>query len=623
MSHTPKKKTMIKKCLHSYFTASISLIILLFATSNLVEAAPDSSQVSEPIPVDTTSQKPQGAPVAVPDNSVLRLIPEGALGVIYCPSLLELDNKINALVAELSPTLEIPDVSAANLAEIFGADFENLADFGEIGLDLNQDFAVFLTSLQPLHLLALGHLSDPKAMKQMIEAKGSVPTEYKGVTYWNATEGNQSFAILEDTLVFSTPHGICESVIDTYNGAAQTITQNPNYSTFLTDIVEDTDQLGVCFDIAGIIATFDGLLEEELEVMVDTLKDGDPVSKSIASFLEDILGEEIASIEQFQSISVRLAIEGTNLQIKPFVKFKADSEFLKVLEEKPGELMFLDELPNRAAMNGTVQGCPQLLSELSRLWLNIIPSATPEQQAQQDSLLKQVKDFHESLADRWSVSFGFEDTHLPTYLFIYELKDEQAARIYMDEVFLEYLKSQDVHAGKSIMHNRVEIKSYIFPDLKATLPEELPKEISDLLPTKWHWYYAFTEGQLLFATGTGPEAIQMALDRSAGTEKTFSEHPSYQKLVEKLGTDSNIFCAISPAISAKNSLPMLGRMDPDNAAVMQILSGLLMSLPENYSIGFSAKRRDSSIDAKLLIDLGDFKQLIQMTQMMSQMQQMQ
>ena len=614
---------MLKKYLPSCFTVLIPLIILLFAAFNVAEAAPNSSQVSESAPIDTPSQKPQGAPVAVPDDSVLRLIPKGALGVIYCSSLLELDNKVNALVTELSPTMEIPDMSGTNLVEIFGAEFESLADFEEIGLDLNQDFAVVLTNLQPLHLLALGHLSDPKAMKQMLEVKGSVPTEYKDTTYWNTTEGDQSFAILENTLVFSTPHGVCEGVIDTYNGAAQTITQNPNYSVFLTDILTGNDQAGVCLDVEAIIATFDGLSEEELESIVNALQDGDSVSKSIASFLEDIPGEEIANIEQFQSISVRLAIEGTDLQIKPFVKLKADSEFLTILEERSDALVFLDNLPNRAAMNGAVQGCPQLLSELSRLWLNMSPSATPEQQAQQDTLLKQVKDFHESLADRWSVSFGFEDTLLPTYLFIYELKDEQAAKTYMDEVFREHLQSQDVHAGQSILHNRVEIKSYIFPDLKATLPEELPEEISGLLSTKWHWYYAFTEGQLLFATGTGPEAIQMALDRRAGNGEKFSEHPSYQKLVEKLGTDSNIFVAMSPAISAKNSLPMLGRMDPDNAAVMQILSGLFMSLPENYSIGFSAKRRDSSIDAKLFVDLGDFKQLIQMMEMMTQMGQRQ
>ena len=614
---------MLKKCVPSRFTLSISLVILLFATSNVVEAAPDSSQVSEPTPVDTPSQKPQGAPVAVPDNSVLRLIPKGALGVIYCASPLALDNKINALVAELSPTLEIPDVSVTSLVEIFGTEFESLADFEEIGLDLNRDFAVCITNLQPLHLLVLGHLTDPNAMKQMIEAKGGVPTDYKGVTYWNTTEDAQSFAILENILVFSTPHGVCESVIDTHKGAVQTITQNPNYSTFLTDVLAENDQMGVCFDIEAVVATFDCELEEDLESLVDTLKTGDEASKTVASFLDDISEAQIGFIAQLRSINIRLEVEGTNVEIKPSVKFRGDSEFLNVLEERAGKLTFLDELPNRAAMNGAVQGCPELLAELSRLWLPIVPDKTPEKQARQDLLLKQVKDFHESLADRWSVSFGFEDTHLPTYLFIYELKDAQAARGYMDEVFLEYLKSQDVHAGQSILHNRVEIKSYIFPDLKMTLPEDMPEEISGLLPTKWHWYYAFTEGQLLFATGPGPEAIQMELDRRAGNEKKFSEHPSYQKLVEKLGTDSNIFVAMSPAISAKNSLPMLGKMDPDNAAVMQILSGLLMSLPENYSIGFSAKRWDSNIDAKLLLDLGDFKQLIQMMSMMTQMGQRQ
>ena len=261
---------MLKKCLPVSFTILAFMITLLFAYFDTANAVPDSSE---------------SAPVAVPDDSVLRLIPKGALGVIYCSSLLELDNKINALVAELAPTLEIPDVSVTNLVEIFGTEFESLADFEKIGLDLNQDFAVFITSLQPLHLLVLGHLTDPKVMKQTIEAKGSVPTNYKGVTYWNTTAGNQSFAVLEDTLVFSTPHGVCESVIDTHNGEAQTIGQNPNYSTFLTDILEGNDQVGVCFDIETIVATFDHPLEVELESLVDTLKAGDEASKTVASSL--------------------------------------------------------------------------------------------------------------------------------------------------------------------------------------------------------------------------------------------------------------------------------------------------------------------------------------------------
>ena len=40
-------------------------------------------------------------------------------------------------------------------------------------------------------------------------------------------------------------------------------------------------------------------------------------------------------------------------------------------------------------------------------------------------------------------------------------------------------------------------------------------------------------------------------------------------------------------------------------------SGMLMNLPENYSIGFAAKAQGNGIDAKLLLSLGDFKPLIQ------------
>ena len=613
---------MIKQCLHSSFIAFVLLTTLLFAGFNVVE--------SEQTPTDTPLQKSENTRVA-PNSSILNLIPKETLGVVYCPNILEADNRINALMTELSPGTEALEIPAKALAHIFPAElltdifvdkFEGLTDFEKIGLDLNQDFAIFITSLQPLHLSALMRLTDPGVMKRLLEAEGSTPTEYKGVTYWNTTKGNQSFAIVEDTLVFSMPAGACENVIDTYNGVRQTIIQNPNYSTFLADILAEDDQVGVCFDIATLAATLDRPLGEELESITDTLKEGDEASKLVASFLDDLLVEQVEFIEQLLSVSTRIEIEGTNLQIKPFLKFGSGSEFLKLLEERSNELAFLDELPNRAATNGAVQGCPRLLSELSRLWLPILPNETPEKQARQDLLLEQVKDFHESLVNQCSVSATFGDNISPDYLFIYELKDEHAARVYMDEVFLEQLNAQGVHAGKSIMHNRVEIKSYVFPSLKEALPAELPEEISGLIPTEWHWSYAFTDGQLLFSAGTGPESIQLALDRRLGNEERFSDHPSYQKLVENLGTDNNIFVAVSPTIVAKNSAPILGRMDPDNAG-LQIIAGLFMNLPENYSIGLSAKRRGNSIGAKLLIDLGDFKQFIQMMTMMGQMVQMQ
>ena len=617
---------MIKRCLPLCFTVLALLIILLFICFNMVEAAPNSSEstASEQTPTDTPPQKSESPSIVVPNNSVLHLIPKGALGVIYCSSLLELDNRINTLVAELSPDIEMPDVSAKTLAQVFGTEFESLTKLEEIGLDLNQDFAIFLSSLQPLHISALAHLTDAEVMKQMLEAKGSVSTEYKGITYWNTTEGNQSFAILKDTLVFSTPHGICENVIDVHTGEIPAITQNSNYSVFLTDILEGADQLGAYFDIEGIITTLDRPLEEELESIINRIKEGDEAFQGVAPFFddvpEDLSTEVIESIERTQSISARLKIEGTDIQIKPFLKLRSDSEYLETLEVVSSELASLGELPKRAFMNGAIQGCPKLAVWLSESLLTSFPQKTSEQKAQRDLLAAQMKNFHESLVDQWNVSIHFEDALFPNYLFIYKLKDEQAARTYMDEVFSERLREGGIYTGKSIMHNRVEIKSYIFPDVGEVFPEDFPEEIAALMPTELHWYYAFTEGQLLFASGAGPESIQTALERKIGNEEKFSDHPSYQELVDILGTDNNILVAVSPAISAKSVMPLAQKMDAENP-VMLIVGGLFMNLPENYSLGFCAKARDGGIGAKLFIKLGDFKQLTQMLSMMTRMGQ--
>lgn len=224
------------------------------------------------------------------------------------------------------------------------------------------------------------------------------------------------------------------------------------------------------------------------------------------------------------------------------------------------------------------------------------------------------------MADRWSFSLHLGDPSIP--VFIYELKDEQRAQTYMSETFLEKLKHTEAYPGKSIMHNRVEIKSYVFPNFKADAPEVSP-ETSDLVSPEWHWYYAFTEGHLLFTIGTSPEPMQMVLDRRAGSEEKFADHPSYQKLVDNLGTDNNVLLAISPITAITTMMSLAADMDPDNAAPLQLFSGMFGTLPENYSAGLSAKARDNGIDANLFITLGDFKQLGHMFGVLTQMMPMQ
>ena len=595
---------MKKKFLASPFITMLALLTTLLFVC-LSNAASDQT-------VETPS------PVAIPSDSVLHLIPEKTLGIIYCPNPLELDNRINALFTDLSPQSGSPEILAQILAGALGANFESLADFEVIGLDMNRDFAIFITRLKPLQLSAAIHLKDTKTVKQVIETEtgGSAPTAYKDAAYWSVNGDGNSFTILDDILVFSQQRAVCENVIDTRDGTIQAITKNPNYQSFLTDILEGRDQLGVCFDIEGVIASLDGSLEEEWKSMTDNLKNNSgSVSLVIGDLFEDLLKGRTEFIKQLQSINAKLQVEGTDVQITPALEFKSDSEFVNAVQKVSDELTHLGGLPDRATMNAAFQGSSKLQTEISTSWLDFTPQDIRNKQEKGDRLLEQVKDFYEPLADRWSVSTSFGDGTLPNHLFTYELKDEQQAKTYMDEVFLEKLNYKDAYAGPSTMHNGIEIKSYIFSNPNEVLGVT-PSDPFEQMPPEWHWYYAFTEGQLLFTTGTHPKLIQTALDRRAGNGDKFSDHPSYQELTGKLGINNNILLAISPITAFKSIIPVVEQMDPNSAAMIQMVSGAFMNLPENYSIGFSAKARDNGIDAKLLLTLGDFKPLIQAFGMM-------
>ena len=582
----------------------------------------------------------------IPGNSVLHLIPEHSAGIIYCPSLNELNNRVNMLAMDLMPTAENPEVIAKILANAFGAGFENLAELEEIGLDMNQDFAIFMTSLNPLDLSATVHLIDPAAMQQVIDAEseGSAPTEYNGVTYWNAAGGGGSFAIIDNTLVFSRSPEVCESVIDTYNKTKPAVTTNPDYQAFLADISAGTAQLAVHFDLESIVPILSAALKDESEAMKDSLE-SDPAAMAAAPFFESIFVGVIDFLEQLKSLSATLEVEGTDVKLSPFLRFNSNSGIQNALKEMaPDALTLLGELPSPTFMNGAFQGKPELMIEMNLFWLKLLSrDSNPEQAELLASLTKQMEDFYSALAEEWSFSANFSDSIIPDYLVVYGLKDEQTAKTYMEKSLIKQLQDsmkvaqsmmsdvvpnlemyRDAHHGESTMHNGVEIKSYVFPNFGAGFGEMSP-QVAGLMPSAWHWYYAFTDGYLLMATGS-EELMKMVLDNRAGvgTALDFSEEPSYEKLVTTLGLESNLFFAISPMTMVKSLLPIIAKAaDPNGASALQMMGGMFMNLPENYSIGFSAKVQEGGIGAKLLLALGDFRQLIQTFAMMQNMGQMQ
>ena len=583
--------------------------------------------------------------VEMPDSSVLHLIPKDTVGIIYCPSLNALNNRINMLAMDLMPTTENPEVIANILANAFGAGFENLAELEEIGLDMDQDFAIFMTSLNPPDLSATVHLTDPAAMKQVIDAEseGTAPIEYNGVTYWNAAGGGGSFAIIDNILVFSRTSEACESVIDTHNKAKPAVTTNPDYSAFLTDISEGTMQLAVHFDLESVASIVSATLQGESEAMKDSLE-SDPAAMAAAPFLESMFAGVIDLMGQLKSLSATLEVEGTDVTLSPFLKFQSNGEIQNALKGMaPDELTLLSELPSPVFMNGALQGKPELMIEMSMFWLRMLSQdSDPEQAEILASLVKQMEDFYNALDEEWAFSANFSDSVIPDYLVIYGLKDKQRAKAYMDKELLKQLQDsmalarnmmgegahldmyEGAYQGAPIIHNGVEIKSYVFPNFGSALGT-MPSEAAELMPNEWHWYYTITDDHLFMVMGAA-ELMKMALDNRSGggTTPIFSGEPSYEKLITTLDAESNLFFAMSPMTLVKSLLPILAKvMDQDGAAALQMMSGMFMNLPENYSIGFSAKVQDNGIGAKLLLTLGDFKQLIQIFAMMQGMGQMQ
>ena len=171
------------------------------------------------------------------------------------------------------------------------------------------------------------------------------------------------------------------------------------------------------------------------------------------------------------------------------------------------------------------------------------------------------------------------------------------------------------------MHNDIEIKTFLLPNFGAAFADT-PPDLAMFLPDEWSISYAISGGLLYLGFG-GAQQIQATLDSKAKITESIAENVSYQNLITKLGADNNLLIGISPLTVAKSIMNIVSKAEPDAAAEMQMMVNLIGGIPENYSIGISGKVQDGGIDGKLLITLGDFKQLIATFSMLAGMGAMQ
>ena len=577
--------------------------------------------------------------VQIPRESVLHLIPDSTMGVIYCPNLLELDDSINSVYAELVPQAgQAPELLAQFLANTFGAGFESLAELEDIGLDLNNDFAVFISSVEPPTLSAIIHLSDRDAIEQVIldEAEDSEPIQYKGVTYWNTPDGESSFVILDDdTLVFSQQQEICENVIDIDNEQQGSIVQSSNYKSFISTVMEDAEHVAAYFNLQSIISSYAEQIDEELQSSLDSMQ-SDPDAIAVLPFIEGFFDKITIFLKEIISYSVSLKIDGTDVILSQFIQFSNDGKIQTELKRiSSDELNLIHDLPNGAFLCGGVNGNPEILFDLSKSLLEVITLSSPDEsedgiddiKKQFETIIQNFTDLEDTFSNEIGFSVSFSESLIPDIVLVFDLKDEQKLKQYMDQKFLMQVNNiiqllhdsaddplplsmfEESHFGNSIMHNEAEIKSIVFPNFGNAFIDVDP-DVALMMPQEWQWSYAFSKKQFYFAFG-GPQHILAALDSNAKIGESLAENVSFQELIDKLGADNNILYGISPLTVAKSIMALVSNTDPNAAAALQMFTGVLDGIPENFSIGYALKVRDSGIGTKNLIALGDFKQLIQ------------
>ena len=588
--------------------------------------------------------------IDIPKNSVLHLIPDETLGLIYCGSLLELNQRINDLVAQLIPQLgQGPELLAQLLAETFGAGFERLEELEDIGLDLNNDFAIFLNSIDPPSLSAAIHLTDPDSMMEVIlaEAEGSEPMQYNDETYWSTPDGSGVFAVLDNTLIFSQESEVIEQVIDVRSKHEVSIVNDPTYASFVSDVMKGTDQVSAFFNMQTVIAPLTNEIENELQSIIDTME-SDPAVMVFQGYLEDIFDILLTMVNEFSAVGVALQIDGTDVQLTQSTQFYENGKVQEFLKRMSTDgLTLIDDLPNGAYMIGGSKLDPEIFIDLWTTLLEAIIKIDPDEESDEfaevkvflETIHQEMEDLGNVFTDEMSFATNYEESLIPNALYVLGVKDEQKLMTYMDERFLGQIQElvrlikanideaaelrifDDAQYENVIVHNDAEIKTIVFPNFGAEWID-VPAELGMMLPEQWRWSYAFSDGLMYFSLG-GPEHIKTALDSKAKMVESIAENISFQNLKDKLGADNNLLYAISPLTMIKSNLTQISKTDPAGAAELQMIIGLLDGIPENYSIGLSAKAEGNIVNTKLHISVGDFSQVVQTIFMFSGMGQMQ
>ncbi len=578
-------------------------------------------------------------PVFVDPNSVLSVIPSDVNGLIYIRNPLALNEEINALFAALIMGDPSQEVIAGILADTFGAGFESLEELEELGLDLGKDFCVFLVETEPFVPCAAVHVKDPDAIKLVIDAESDVgnTVEYNGMTY-NTTEEGGAFVILGDFLVYSGISAVCEKAIDTHKKAFPSIGMNADYASLNLDPSLERNDILAYFPMAPIV--------DKLTKAADQMKGGfeelgavvpDPSGLTMVSRMLDY---GIEFIDQASTLSLTVELNGTDLQISPFLKFKEGSDAQTLFGSAPTELTHLEILPKTAAFNSMMRFQKETWIDFTMDFMTMLAPADPN--ADNDTVrqttqtfIDALSDFYEPIGEEASSTFDFSQGLLPDMVMVNDVVNEEQMATYMREKYLSYISATaalykamgatdaanmylEASAGPSEVYNDIEIMSITLPNISAGF-SEMPGGMAGLIPEKWDIYYAINDGKLLISMASTVQPIKDALDRIAGVGTATESDMSHGKVIDTLTLKNNWIVTSSPIALLDGVLGAVAQSSPE----VGLFRMMFQNSPLDHCIGIAGYNRDGGVQVKIFAALADLKDLINVGTMMQQATQMQ
>ena len=556
--------------------------------------------------VGNASKKPTDS---LESDSVLNVIPADVTGFVYARNLLEFNSDVTTLLADMLPEQPRQEPLAKVLAETFDVGFESLKEWENLGLDLDRDFSIFSTGGMPFVPSAVVHVKNAGTISKFLESKTGISGKvvHNGTTYHETTSGG-GFVILENLMVYAGTSEMCKKAIDTHQKRIPSIAMNTNYTSLKLDTRSGTNDLAAFFALESIIPSF-----------LPFLKSGVRNSKML-------FDGSIWLLSQTNALTLTVQLNGSDLAISSFLRFKSESTVHDYISRKPAKLTHVENLPQHAFLNGSTQTDPEDMAQLIMLVNKIFFSANVETDEENNKhalqkVINYTSEFFGLLGKEMSISMNYNKSLMPDILLIHDTIAADKTEAFMDEQYLAYWRSSyglyktmpepklgmflAVTPGPEEAHDGTVIKSYLFPNIPAGF-EALTPEIEGLAPKKWTNYYAIKDDKLILSFSADSESIKNTLNRIGSDTPSFHEGPGFDKLVNALSLENNMLLAISPITALKNILGVLVQTNP-NLGVMQML---LVNLPENYSIAIAGENRDGGIEGKIFASLGDFKGLI-------------